>query len=64
MQARRAVEQYPDMVVPTGRIAEDGAPIMVRASDALTHAETTLTEAKTTSENIFRTAAACLLGAL
>lgn len=62
--ARRAVEETPDMMLPTGETNPDGSPTMVRAADAIAHTDMEAAHAKTNAPSLFQTAANCLLGAL
>lgn len=63
-RARLIAERNPDLPIPTGRFAEDGTPITLRAADVIEHTDKETAAAKALIPDIFRTAAQCLLGAL
>ncbi len=63
-EGKRAMAQYPDMVIDTGNMLPDGTPERVSAADFVAKAEAELAQAKGTDSNLFRVAAECLLGAL
>lgn len=63
-RAHAALLENPDLLVPTGHVDPDGNPVHIRAADALAFAADQVTTAKSTAGDLFRTAAACLLGAL
>lgn len=63
-EGKRAMAQYPDMLIDTGNMMPDGTPERVPAADYVAKAEAELAQAKGTDSNLFRVAAECLLGAL
>lgn len=64
MKARQAVTDNPDLVIPTNRVDADGNPVVIRAAEALAHANAEVAHAKSVAADVFKTAAHCLLGAL
>lgn len=64
LNARRIVIQYPDAMIPTGQVDPTGAPILMRAAEAITKADADVAHSQATARNLFATAANCLLGAL
>lgn len=64
LRARQFAQEQPDLTIPTDRAAEDGSPISIKASDAIALADAEVAHAKAVSQNLFKTAAHCLLGAL
>lgn len=64
LKARQFAQEQPELTIPTGRVAEDGTPINLKATDAIAQADAAVTHAQSTAANLFKTAAHCLLGAL
>jgi hypothetical protein len=63
-RARLAAQRNPDLQVPTGKFAEDGTPVTMRAAELMALADGEARTAKALVPDIFRTAANCLLRAL
>jgi hypothetical protein len=63
-RAHAAIAQNPDLMIPTGHVDEQGGQVHLRAADAMAAADSQVTQAKASADNLFRTAAACLMGAL
>jgi hypothetical protein len=64
LRARQFAQEQPDMMLPTDRVSEDGSPINIKASEAIAQADAEVAHAQAVSQNLFKTAAHCLLGAL
>lgn len=64
LRARQFAQEQPEMTIPTSRVTEDGSPINIKATDAITIADAEVAYAQKNADNIFKTAAHCLLGAL
>jgi len=64
LKARQFAQEQPDMMLPTDRMSEDGSPINIKASEAIAQADAEVAHAQAVSQNLFKTAAHCLLGAL
>jgi hypothetical protein len=63
-RARKVVADSPDLVVPLGEFLPDGTPATARAADLMARADAELRAAEGLGPEIFRTAAACMLGAV
>jgi hypothetical protein len=63
-RAHQFAQEQPDFTIPTGRVAEDGTPINIRAADAIALDAAEVAHARATAANVFKTAANCLLGVL
>lgn len=63
-RARQVAAENPDMLVPLGEMLPDGTPAAARAGDLLARADAELQAAEGLGPEIYRTAAACMLGAI
>lgn len=64
MKARTTAMDNPDMLIHTGETAPDGSLVTMNAHDAIAQADAQVTLAKSTAQQVFMTAAHCLLGAI
>ena len=64
LKARQFAQEQPDLVIPLHYADADGAPVTMRAADAIALADTELAQARAIAPNLFKTAAHCLLGVL
>lgn len=64
VKARQFSTEQPDLMIASNRVDANGAPLMVKASEAIAQADADLAHTQAVAPNIFKTAALCLLGAL
>lgn len=64
VRARQVAAENPDLLVPLGEAMPDGTPATARAADLLARADAEVEAAKGLGPDIFRTAAACMLGTI